>query len=370
MADMNITPSRAGLTPQIWDGKFFAEYVRKNRFARYMGTRITDMIQVKEDLTVKVGDTITFATVRRLVGAGVEGNTVLEGNEEILGQRSMKLTVKPIRHAVAVSDWDEQKSSIDLRDASKDALQTWSMERMRTDLINGFMSVDGIPYATANATARNAWLANNADRVQFGAVVANNAANVHAASLANIDPTADRMTGDLLSLAKRRAQMANPHIRPIQTDDNSDEEWFVVFLHPLLMRDFRKDPAVRDLNKDSLPREGAAWKNNPLFSGSDMVWDGMFVREIPELPVLTGVGAGGTDVAPAFLCGAQALGVAWAQKTKTTTNVRDYGYFHGVGLQEMRGIGKLRFGKDPAVDDAQLVDQGVYTIFASAPSDA
>lgn len=370
MADMVVTPARAGLTPQIWDGKFWAEYVRKNRFARYMGMRMTDMIQVKEDLTVKVGDRITFATVRRLVGAGVTGNTVLEGNEEILNARSMVLIVAPIRHAVAVSDWDEQKSSIDLRNAARDALQTWSMEKLRNDIILALSSINGVAYASASAGQRNTWLVSNSDRVLFGAAVVNAVSGVHATATATIDNTADKMTGATLSLAKRRAQTADPHIRPIQTDDTNDEEWFVCFMPSLVFRDFRKDPDVYAANKDARPRE-SGWRDNPLFCGGDLVWDGIIVREIPELPVLTGAGAGGTvDIAASYLCGAQALGVGWAQKSRTTTNVRDYNYFHGVGLQEIRGIGKLTFGKDATVDTTNLVDQGIFTIFTAAVADS
>ena len=93
MADMNVTPARQGLTPLIWDSDFFSEYIRKNQFARYMGTTMGSMIQVREDLTRKAGDTVVFPTVRRLVGAGVSGNTVLEGNEEILNARSLNLVV-------------------------------------------------------------------------------------------------------------------------------------------------------------------------------------------------------------------------------------------------------------------------------------
>ena len=96
----------------------------------------------------------------------------------------------------------------------------------------------------------------------------------------------------------------------------------------------------------------------------------MIIREIPELPVITGAGAGGIDVAASFMCGAQALGVAWAQRMKSTTNTRDYGYMHGVGIQEIRGIGKLRFGIDPSVDTTKPVDNGVFTIFTSAVADA
>ena len=43
---------------------------------------------------------------------------------------------------------------------------------------------------------------------------------------------------------------------------------------------------------------------------------------------------------------------------------------HGVGIQEMRGIGKLRFGTDPTVDTTKPVDAGVVSVFTSAVADA
>jgi N4-gp56 family major capsid protein len=373
MADMNITPARAGLTPQLWDKQFFAEYIRKNRFKKYMGTTESSMIQVKDSLTTKNGDSITFAAVRRLVGAGVTGNTVLEGNEEILDQRSMKLVVAPIRHAVSVSEWDEQKSTIDLRDAAKTSLQNWSMEKLRGDIIIALSAVNissgvFVPYTAATAAQRNLWLASNSDRVRFGAAAANFSAGVMATALATLDNTNDKMSGAFLSLCKRQAQTASPHIRPIMTNDTNDQEWFVAFMPSLVFRDFRNDPAVLSANANGRPREGD-WMANPMFSGGDLVWDGIICREIPELPVLTGVGTAGIDAAASYLCGAQAIGAGWAQRSHTTTNVRDYGYFHGVGVQELRGIGKLCFGRDPAVDTTTLVDQGVFTMYTSSVAD-
>lgn len=369
MADMNVTAARPGLTPQIWDDKVFAEYIRRNRFAKYMGTNDGAMIQVKRDLQTRVGDSITFASSRRLVGAGVSGNTILEGNEELLDLRSMKLTVAPIRHAVAVSDWDEQKSAIDLRNVARTALINWEMEKMRADIIGALASINGQPYAVANATARNLWLASNSDRVLFGNSVSNASSGVHATALATIDNTADKMTGAILSLAKRRAQTCSPHIRPIDRNDDNDEEWFVVFMPSLVFRDFRNDPNVIAANKDARPRENG-WMDNPLFSGGDLVWDGMIVREIPEFTTLAGVGTAGIDAAASYLCGAQALGIGWAQTLKSTTNTRDYGFMHGVGIQEIRGIGKLQFGKDASVDTTTEVDQGVFTIYTAAVADA
>lgn len=370
MADMNLTAARPGLTPTIWDSEFFSEYVRTNQFARYMGTSMSSMIQLKDDLTRKNGDSVVFPTVRRLIGAGVTGNTVLEGNEEILNARSLKVTVGVIRHAVASSDWDEQKSIIDILQAARDALLTWELEKLRNDIISalGAITANGdvsLTYAAATAGQRNTYLTNNADRILFGSAIANGVSNVFATALATIDNTADKMSASVLNLAKRRARTASPHIRPIKVND--DEEWFVVFVPSLPFRDLMLDPVIIDSMKYAWDRG----KDNPLFTGGDILYNGMIVREIPELPVLhTGDTGGSTiDVAASYMCGAQALGIAWAQRAKSTTNTRDYGFMHGVGIQEIRGVAKLRWGTDATTDQSTPVDAGIHTIWTAAVGD-
>jgi N4-gp56 family major capsid protein len=367
---MNVTPARAGLTPLIWDSDFFSEYIRKNQFARYMGTTMGSMIQVREDLTRKAGDTVVFPTVRRLIGAGVSGNTVLEGNEEILNARSLNLVVSAFRHAVAVSDWDEQKSVIDLREAAREALMNWELEKMRSDIITSLEAItaDGnvqVSYAAATAGQRNTWMVNNADRVLFGNSKANAVSGVMATALTTINNTTGKMTAATVTLAKRIARTASPRIRPISVND--DEEWFVMFMPSLPFRDLMTDPVIINAMQYAWDRG----RDNPLFTAGDILWNGVIIREVPEMPVLADVGAGGTvDVAMSALCGAQALGVAWAQRMKSTTNTRDYGYMHGVGIQEMRGIGKLRFGTDPTVDTSKPVDAGVVSVWTAAEPDA
>jgi N4-gp56 family major capsid protein len=369
MADMNVTPARQGLTPLVWDSDFFTEYVRKNQFARYMGTTMGAMIQVREDLTRKAGDTVVFPTVRRLVGAGVSGNTVLEGNEEILNARSLNLVVSAFRHAVAVSDWDEQKSVIDLREAAREALMVWELEKMRNDIITSLEAITAdnnvqVSYAAATAGQRNTWMVNNADRVLFGASKSNAVSGVMATALLTVDNTADKMTAAIVTLAKRIARTASPRIRPISVND--DEEWFVMFMPSLPFRDLMQDPVIINTLQYAWDRG----RDNPLFTAGDILYNGVIIREVPEMPIIAGAGTGGIDVAMSALCGAQALGVAWAQRMKSTTNVRDYGYFHGVGLQEMRGVGKLRWGVDPTVDTTKPVDAGVVSVFTSAVPDA
>ena len=321
---MNVTPARPGLTPLIWDTEFFVEYVRKNQFARYMGTQMGSMIQVREDLTRKPGDTVVFPTVRRLVGAGVTGNTILEGNEEILNARSLNLTVAPFRHAVAVSDWDEQKSVIDLREAAREALMVWELEKMRNDIITSLeaMTADGniqISYGAASAAQRNTWMVNNADRVLFGNSKSNAVSGVMATALATIVAPGGKMTAATVTLAKRIARTANPRIRPISVND--DEEWFVFFMPSLPFRDLMQDPTIINTLQYAWDRG----RDNPLFTAGDILYNGVIIREIPEMPIIPGAGGGGIDVAMSAFCGAQALGVAWAQRMKSTTNTRDYG---------------------------------------------
>lgn len=382
---MAETLARSGLTPQQWDDSFFTEYIRDNRFMRYMGTSESNIIQVKEDLTRKPGDRVTFATARAL-GGGVTGNAVLEGNEAPLDLRSLTVAVAPLRNAVVVTDWEEQKSVIDLRNVARPGLKRWSQERMREDIISAFKSVPNIgesamiSWETATAAERNQWLTNNADRVLFGSQIANGSSNVVATALATVDSTNDKLTASVVSLAKRRAQMATPAITPTRTRAE-DEEWFVMFANPLSFRDLSQDPVIIQANRDARPRDV---DTNPLFTGGSLVWDGVIIREIPEmgLPqaatttrlgrtggILTGAGTSAINVGFNFLVGAQALGVAWAQRLKSTTDVRDYNFRHGVGVQEIRGIQKLMFGTG-ANEQQGLVQNGVVTVFTSAVSDA
>jgi N4-gp56 family major capsid protein len=357
------TTARTGLTPQQWDDKFFTAYVRDNRFKRYMGTDENSIIQLKEDLTVKKGNKVTFALVNELTGDGVTGNQTLEGNEEGLDSRSFGVTVAPLRHAVAVDEWDEQKSAIDLRDAAKTMLKLWAMSKMRDHIIRALGSINGVVYSSASESEKDAWLADNADRVLFGAAKSNNASNDHSAALANVDNTSDKLSPGIGRLAKRMAQTASPKIRPIRL--NNDEEWYVMFCNPQAFRDLSANSEMQQLNRDARARG----LDNPLFTGGDLVADGIIYREIPEISVISGVGASNIDVAPNYLCGAQALGVAWAKRTKTTTDVRDYGFVHGVGISEIRGIEKMLFGSGSG-DTDDLKQHGVVTVYTAGVADS
>lgn len=350
-----------------WDDTFFSEYVRANRFKRYMGTDENAIIQIKENLTKKKGDTIVINLVGALDASGGpnDGSTDLVGHEKALPNDGHHIKVKVVRDATVVNMEEEQASPIDIRNAGKTALKDLSLRYLRNGIITALHTINGVVYGSATEGQKDAWLVDNADRVLFGAAKANNSGNDHSASLANINATDDRLNGDMISLAKRMAQTATTAngdgIRPYVYGE--DAESFVMFVPSFAFRDLRAWMVANEHWDQALERS----KDNPLFSGPTSIeWDGVIVREIPEMSILSGVGADGADVAPCFLCGAQALGVAWAQRTKSTVRAEDdYGFRNGVGFYELRGIEKIQWGQGG--NDA--VDWAVLTVYASGEAD-
>jgi len=362
MAD---TSAATGLTVQQWDDKFFMEYLGWNKYSKYFGTTENSIIQVKEDLTKKSGDSITFALVNRLTGAGVTGSSVLEGNEEAMDSRSHKLTVDQLRNAVRVSVLQEQFSAISLRNAAKPVLLDWMMEQVRDEVTDALGSILGVAYGSATEPNKDIYITDNNDRNLFGEDVGNYSAGDHSASLLNIDNTNDQLKSGTISLAKRRAKLADPQIRPIRVREAGDEEWYVLLCNSLCFRDLQADTVIQQANRDARARG----LNNPLFTGGDLLYDGVIIREIEQIPIDAGAGAGAIDVAPNFLCGAQAVGVGYAMRSNTVDETFDYSDKKGVAVREIRGIEKLQFGSG-AGDLTDLKDHGVFTIWAAAVADA
>jgi N4-gp56 family major capsid protein len=370
---MSQSKAATGLKVQKWDAKFFQEYVQESAFSGDFGTDENSIIQLKDELTKGKGESIAFALVNRLVGAGVTGSTTLEGSEEDLYSRSHKVVVDKIRNGVVVPEIQEQYSAISLRNASKATLKTWIMEKTRNDIITALGSIHTgsaqVSYALANETQKDAWITDNNDRVQFGAAVSNYSSGDHSASLLNIDNTADKMTAALLSLAKRRALTANPKIRPIMIKGGS--RWFKVYMNPLALRDLKNDSAFLAANREARARG----TDNPLFTDGDYIWDGMIISQVDDIPTYA-VGAGGIAVTPTFLCGAQAVGIGWAKRTTTKEEEFDYGDKKGCAVEEIRGIEKLHFGTQktsPQASGDDLADvkqNGVFTIWTAAVADA
>ena len=374
---MTTTTVLAGLELIKWQQSFMREYVRDSGFKPYMGEEMTNIICVKNDLQ-NDGYTIRIPLVGRLKGNGVTGNATLTGQEEAMDQYYQDVTWEYYRHAITWTKKEAEKIGPRLMEEARPLLKEWASELIKYQIIDNFHKMNGTIFSAANAAARNAWLTANADRVLFGKVKANAASNVHATALATLDSTDDKMSTDMVTLAKRIARSANPHITPFKSN-TSGRDYFVLFTHPRSFRDLKKDTAMINANRDARSREGSGMDSNPIFQDGDLIYDGVIIREIPEFEAsrttgvnaettLVNAGSGGTtDVGVSFLCGQQALTFANKQMPKPTDKTEtDYGFVVGKGVELAHGIEKLTW----ANGSGTRKDNGMVTIYTAATPDA
>lgn len=360
---MTDTTVSAAVRAKQWDSNFFKEFVRANLYKRYMGSGTNSIFQVKNELTKKPGDAITIPLVGALdpTNGPNDGSVTLVGAEKALPNDGHKITVGVVRDATVVNVMEEQASAIGIRDAGKDALKTLATRYLRNAITAALGSVQGAPYATASAAAKNAWTVANADRVLFG----HNASNynaTHATALNNIlvGEKLTRATVSKLKVIARSAKNANgegitPHIY------GEDHETYVLFVGSRAFRDLKEDMAT------VLAEAEKRGKENPLFTGGNSLWwDDVIVREIPSIAAFNNTAGVPIPVEPVYMCGAQAVGIAWAMPTKTTLRKEDdYGYKYGVGFMEIRGVEKILWGQGTAAKD-----WGMATGYVSAPATA
>lgn len=363
------------------------EIAKENMFSPYMGSSMTSIIRTFVE-NKKGGEQINIPLVKQLTGTAVSTGT-LTGNEEAIANYGCRMWVDWARHAVKTSDAEEQKDSADIFGEAKPLLSDWATSLQRDEIIQAFMAlpsesapsglgssagqrVNGIIYADATAAQNNAWAVDNSDRVLYGNAVGNYS-GVHATDLAKIDTTNDKFTSASVSLLKRVARLASPNIRPYKS--KGGYPYFVAFAPTTAFRDLKTSLAT--VNADARPRNV---EDNPIFQDGDLLYDGVIIREIPEIDsfvtdiwtsaidgnLATG-GASASRVAPVFFCGQSALGLPWAKlPTDTALSETDYNFYKGAGIKMCYGIGKV-FQKDASNN---LVQWGMVTGFFSAAADS
>lgn len=350
---MTDTTPATGLVVQQWEDKFFSEYFHDGGFKPLMGTNENAVIQVKEDLTKKAGDSITIALVNRLNNAAVTGVSTLEGFEEDMASRSMRIYVDKRRNAVRIAEMSEQKSAIPLRNAARATLLDWAIEDTRDLIVEALGSLNGTKFIDRTSTIADAWLVDNADRVVFGAAAAG--FTDLSADLALLDTTADLFNATALDAMVLKAKTCNPKIRPMR-DPGNGKRYYIAFANPFAFKNLRDSIDTEVLAATSVQAEASK-----LFEGGDIMWNGVIVKETDNIPIYENLGASGTtEVTPVYLCGAQALAVAYAKRWRTVTEEFDYGDKHGVAVEGIYGVRKIIFGTGSG-DTDDLHDHGVVT---------
>ena len=358
------------------------EFVRQNMFSAYMGNSMTSIIRVLNDLK-SGGEQVNVPLVNSLRATALSLGPLV-GAEEAVDNYGFRMWIDWARNAVKTNRAEDHKDSADIFDIARPLLTDWGKELIKNEIVDAFLSipngtvpanlgttngqrVNGLSWDAAVAGDRNTWSTNNVDRVLYGALIGNYSATWATAAL-TVDNTADKLTAATLRMAKRRAMAAVPRIRPIQTNDGYD--YYVCFCDPNQFRDLSNDQTIVNANLYARPRDGGTYKDNPLFMDGDILYDGIIVRQVPEMrtrrpTVFATAGTGGIAINAAQLCGQSAIAQFYGQLPRPTQlDQTDYGFNRGVGIEMAYGIGKIA-----KVTSALLKDWGVFTIFTASVDD-
>lgn len=361
---MANTTTTSGNVVTRYDAELFREYVRGSGFKPYIGTALTSPIVIKEE---QGGKKISIPFVTKLKGSGVTGSTTLRGNGEAIGNYADELNPTYKRHAVEFDKEELEKPAFDMRKEAKPLLMDWGMELVRDEIVLALAAVyNGTTYAEfgdASEAVKDTWSINNSDRILYGAAKSNHSGDV-SADLAKVDAADDKLSRDVIGVAKRMAQNTSQKIRPWRTKDSVYDQ-YVMFVGSRGYRDLYNDTTVVGNLQNAMQRA----KDNPLFMPGDLMFDNVLVREIPEITTLltdsdalSTAGAAGIAVEPCFLVGAGAIGFALSRRPRTIEdNDYDYKFQPGVAVEMKHHIKKLFW------NDKQ---NGVVTVFVSGVADA
>lgn len=375
---------------QKWSAETWMEFQRESGFLQYTGEGPNNIIVAKKEL-VNGGQTINVPFFPDLTGGGTAGNGVLEGNEEGARAYNEQIAVDFLRHATKFTKRDTSFVGFDVYKASKQLVKDWGRNKVRSRIIDQFLSVrasgtgnnlyygkvtdsstgpvitaanssgavvdiDGVSVTTASEGNKDTWITNNAGRVVAGAL-ASNISTDHSNTLATLDTTDDTPRAAILNLARAKAKLVRPKMKPFMVDNDSNE-WYVYFCGTREFQYLEQDPTILQADREARARDSGALKNNPIFTGGELLYRGVIIKEIPEIPVLSAVGASSADVAVGFFCGRSAIGWGMGQEMQTIEDTSDFKFRRGLGIELLDAYKKMFFGDAP-------VQHGMITVYTA-----
>lgn len=335
---MAKTVSIAGLRAEMWRKSLFADVAKDSYIqSRFVKKSKDAVIERVEDFNANPrgnkGAKINFGISIKLSGAGVTGDSELEGNEEAITTYEEELEVNQLRHAVRLTgNMDEKKAAYDMRMDAKEQLKVWWMERMDKEILDKLCGV-------TTSTFSNTPDAPSASRSVFAGGQSSEGALTAA------------MTFDtkVIEAAKQKAKLASPKVRPILVGGKAT---YVMFIHPYQRTALRRDPVWNQAVREAQARGN----ENPIFSGAEGIYDGVVLHEHEQVHTNTS-GDSSAALARAVLCGAQAAVLGIGAPRKWVEKKFDYDNQWGVAAGLVFGVQKVNFNS---------VDYGTITVHTAA----
>lgn len=338
-------PTGHPLAAKLWAKKLFVESLKEAYFGRFVGKSSNSLIQWKDETQKDAGDRITVGLRMQLVGAGIQGDNTLEGQEEALTTYSDNVFIDQLRHATrSQGKMSEQRVLFDVREENRAALTDWWADRLDTAFFNqlaGNTAVTDTKYTGNQATIAPS--TNNIIRVGTSATTGDE-------SLSTVDTFTITTIDRAVARAKTMATGSQPTIRPIKVN-GADK--YVAFLHPFQVFSLRTTATANtvtwfEINRSAM--QGGMIKDNPIYNGAIGEYNNVVLHEATRVPL--GVSAAGAAVANtrrAIFCGAQAGLFATGRDTTSPEKMTwveeefDYGNQLGVAAGMIFGLKKTVF---------------------------
>jgi N4-gp56 family major capsid protein len=311
------------LTKKAWDERLFRDSQKEAYFSKFMGTSSDSLVQVKDKFTKEKGDNVTFGIRMRLTSTGFTSGQSAEGNEDKLTTYSDSVSLEEYFNAVRDSGpLDRQRAMFSIDEESKAALKTWMAEKIdQLAFTQIFNSPSKIFYRDSSAGAISTTAT---------------AATAKAALSATYSLITPKLISAIKTWSLTGGNRGQTPLRPIRINGKN---YFVMLMHPDSMYDIKNDSTFAQARREALERG----KDNPIFSGSEAIWDGVVIHEHENCPIATDAGAGSVAWSKAIFMGAQSLIWAWGKHPETVQKEFDYGREHGFGIGMLAGVKKPTF---------------------------
>ena len=323
------------LAVKLWSKELEVEALKKTYFGKFIGSSSGSLIQKRSETKKSAGDKINFGLRMLASGAGVQGDGILEGNEESLTTYADSVLIDQLRHAHRIAGkMSEQRVPFNLRSECRESLSDWWSDRLDTCFANQLVGNTG--QTDTRYTGNNAAIAPSSNRIVYGG---------DATSEATID-SSDTFTLSVIDRAVEKARVASPMIRPVRVEG---EDLYVAFLHDYQVTSLRTSTSTGqwlDIQKSAM--SGGDTAKNPIFSGALGMYNGCVLHRwnrIPGAPSYT------STVRRAALCGAQAVTLAFGQESDASKfswveEMFDYGNKFGVSAGSIFGMKKTQFNSE------------------------
>lgn len=360
---MALTNFAALTTEQktIWSMDLWRQARNMSFINKFLGKGPNSLVQhITELKKSEKGARAVITLLADLTGDGVAGDRTLEGNEEAMQTFDQVIRIDQLRHANRHEGrMADQKSVVEFRGNSRDVLAYWLADRI--DQL-AFLTLSGVGYNMRNTGAARVgsdlpFLEFAADvsapttnrRLRWDATAKTLVSNAATNAVTATDLPMWEMLVQLKAYAKER------YIRGIKEDGG--EETFHVFLTPQAMSKLKMDQNYMLNLRHAQQRDGS----NPLFTGSTVKVDGLYLHEFRHVYNTRGAasgskwGATGTvDGCQVLFCGAQALGMADIGAPEWVEKGFDYENQQGISVSKILGFLKPKFGniyENNAVED-------------------